>query len=63
MTDNELRNQIYNFYTLSAKIDIKYIWLVRFDWVFVTNLLALTSFRNEHYFKTSSFLKETLAQL
>lgn len=60
MTDNELQNQIYRFYTISAKNVIKFTWLVRFDWVNMTNLLALISFRNEHYFKTSTFLKETL---
>lgn len=60
MTDNELQNQIYRFYTISAKYVIKFTWLVRFDWVYITNLLALISFRNEHYFKTSTFLKVTL---
>lgn len=60
MTNNELQNQIYRFYTISAKNVIKFTWLVRFDWVYITNLLALISFRNEHYFKTSTFLKVTL---
>lgn len=60
MIDNELQNQIYRFYTISAKNVIKFTWLVRNDWVYITNLLALISFRNEHYFKTSTFLKVTL---